>query len=88
MNYLHYDLGLLSQGDWAEVTLSAAANVRLLDPTNYAHFKAGRKHSYYGGYAKHSPVRIRIPRTGTWYLVVDLGGFAGQVKASVRAVKS
>ena len=35
MNFSYYDLGHLNRGQVVEVCLSSAANVRLLDPTNY-----------------------------------------------------
>jgi hypothetical protein len=60
-----------------------AANVRLLDSSGYSAYKAGRKHRYIGGLAKKSPVRLRIPRSGHWYLAVDLMGLAGKVQSSV-----
>lgn len=45
MNYTHYDLGQLNSGQIVEVTLSgSAANVRLMDSTNFSNFKAGRQH--------------------------------------------
>lgn len=83
MNYLHYDLNL-SSGEIVEVTLDKQANVRLLDDANFSKYKRGIQHSYYGGLAKQSPVRIAAPRAGHWHLVIDLGGYAGSVGASVR----
>ena len=85
MNFLHYDLQL-SSNQVVEVTLDKAANVRLLDETNYAKYKRGERHQYYGGYAKKSPVHLKPPRAGKWHLVIDLGGYAGTVHASVRTI--
>ena len=86
MNYLHYDLHLQS-GESVEVTLDKQANVRLLDDSNYSMYRRGEQHRYYGGLATRSPVRLTPPRAGHWHLVVDLGGYAGTVKASVRTIK-
>lgn len=83
MNYLHYQLDLKS-GDVVEVTLDKAANVRLLDPTNYSLYRRGQPHRYHGGYAKESPVLLSAPHAGSWHLVVDLGGYSGSVRASVN----
>lgn len=66
--------------------LSAAANVRLMDSTNYNNFKNGRKHRYYGGYVTRSPYRVTVPSSGHWYLTIDLGGYAGKVKHSARVL--
>lgn len=83
MNHLNneFDAGA---GDIAEVTLDRAANVLLMDPVNYDHYRRGRKYQYYGGYATRSPVRLVVPKQGRWHVVVDLGGGAGKVRASVQ----
>ena len=86
MNHLHYDLNLRA-GDIVEITLDKQANVRLLDDTNYSQYRRGAKHKYYGGLAEKSPLQIPAPHQGRWHLVVDLGGNAGTVKASVRTIK-
>ena len=62
--------------------MSAAANVRLLDSSNYSNYKNGRRHRYYGGYVKKSPYRIIVPNSGHWYITIDLGGYSGTVKHS------
>jgi hypothetical protein len=86
MNYLVYevDVGPL---DVVEVTLDKQANVRLMDASNYQSYRSGRAHRYYGGLAKTSPLRLRAPSSGHWYVAVDLGGYAGTVRASVRVIK-
>ena len=86
MNYLHYDFHLQS-GDAVEVTLDRQANVRLLDDVNYSRYQRGEQHQYYGGLAAKSPVALSPPHAGHWHLVIDLGGNAGTVKASVRTIK-
>ena len=86
MNYLHYDFELQSD-DVVEVTLDKQANIRLLDDSNYSLYRDGKRHRYYGGLAKKSPVRLPTPHPGHWHLVVDLGGYAGTVRASVQMLK-
>jgi len=83
MNFLHYDLNL-APGEVVEVTLDTRANVRLLDDANFSNYKRGTHHNYYGGFAERSPVRLTAPRPGHWHLVIDLGGYAGSVRASVQ----
>jgi len=85
MNYLHYEFDL-SSGGVVEVTLDKQANVRLLDAANYARYRKGAQHRYYGGLAKESPVRISAPHAGHWHVVIDLGGYPGTVHASARVV--
>jgi len=54
-------LGYRSGGEIVEVTLSGnSANVRLMDSSNFSNYKNGRQHSYRGGLAKQSPVRLQI----------------------------
>ena len=85
MKFSYYDLKQRSGGEIVEVTLSGnAANVFLVDSSNFQAYKSGRRFKYYGGQAKRSPVRLSIPRSGRWYLVIDLGGYAGNVKHSVK----
>ena len=86
MNFLHYEL-YLNANDVVEVALDKQANVRLLDNSNYSQYSTGRRHSYYGGLAKKSTAHISAPRAGHWHLVIDLGGYAGTVSASVRTIK-
>jgi len=83
MDYLHqeFDAG---PNDVIEVTLDHAANVLLLDSTNFANYQNGRRYRYIGGYVRTSPYRITPPREDHWHLVVDLGGYAGSVRASAR----
>lgn len=85
MNYLHYDLHL-TQDEIVEITLDKQANVRLLDGSNYSAYKRGERHRYYGGLAKTSPYRLKPPHSGHWHLVIDLGGYSGTVRASVRTL--
>jgi hypothetical protein len=88
MEYLHKELDL-AQGDLVEVTLSGnAANVQLLDPPNYQAYRDKRQYRYYGGYFTSSPVRLDAPYPGHWHLIIDLGGNAGSVRASVRVLSS
>jgi Domain of unknown function (DUF1883) len=87
MNYLHYELDLRA-GEVVEVTLDKQANVRLLDEPNFSTYKRGGRHTYHGGLARQSPVRLAPPNPGRWHLVVDLGGYAGTVRASVRTLRN
>ena len=85
VKYAHYDLGRQPAGRIVEVSLSGnAANVRLLDSSNFNAFRQGRQHHYHGGHATRSPVRLQVPRDGHWFILVDLGGLPGRVNSSVR----
>ena len=82
MEYLHREFDL-SAGDVVEVNLAGnAANVVLLDESNFHNYRQGHSYNFHGGYARTSPFRIPAPSPGHWHLVVDLGGQAGRVQAS------
>lgn len=83
MNFLHseFDAG---PEDLIEVTLDGQANVILLDNLNFEKYKKGESYRYHGGLAKVSPVRLVPPHRGHWNVVVDLGGYAGTVRAGVK----
>lgn len=84
MNYLYKDLGTLHGGEIVEVRLNGQANVKLMTSSNYSAYKNGGKHTYYGGLATKTPVRLPVPNSGHWYVTVDLGGHAGKVSASIN----
>lgn len=87
MNFLHTDLGNLRGGEIVEITLQGnSANVRLLDSSNFSSYRAGRRHTFIGGHAKRSPVRLRVPRSGHWHVAIDMGGYSGNVRAGVRVL--
>jgi hypothetical protein len=86
MNFLHYEVNL-SRGDAVRVTLTGnAANVLLLDDSNYNSYQSGMQYRYYGGYYTRSPVIVRPPSPGHWHVVVNLGGNVGSVNAVVQVV--
>ena len=87
MNFTKYDFGHLNRGDVVEVILQgSAANVRLMDSSNFSNYRSGRQHRYTGGLAKQSPVRLIVPNSGHWYLTVDIQGLRGTVRSSARVI--
>ncbi len=85
MQFVHHDLGQRDSGDIVEITLQGnAANVRLMDSSNFQSYRNGRQYRCYGGLAKQSPVRLQIPNSGHWHVAVDLQGMRGNVKSSAR----
>jgi len=86
MKFLHYEVSA-QQGDIIHVTLRGTeANVRVMDDINFHAFQSGRQHRYAGGHFKSSPVNIPAPSSGKLNVVVDLGGYAGRLEASVRVI--
>ncbi|MBM9514870.1 DUF1883 domain-containing protein [Desulfogranum marinum] len=88
MKFTQYNLGYCKGGEIIEVTLKgSAANVRLMDSSNFNNFKSGRQHRYAGGLIKRSPYRVQVPRAGNWYITVDMAGLKGTVRSSIRQVQ-
>jgi len=57
-----------------------------MDSSNFQSFRSNRRHNYYGGHATRSPVRLSVPRSGHWYVVINLGGYAGTVRSAVQVL--
>ena len=87
MNFTHYNLGHLNGGDVVEVTLQgSAANVLLMDSTNFNNYRSGRQCRYQGGLANRSPVRLQVPHSGSWHVAVDMRGLRGTVRSGIRVI--
>lgn len=85
MKYTVYDLGQCRRGERIQVSLQGnSANVRLMDSSNYSSYRSGRRHRYYGGLVKRSPIVLTVPSSGHWYITIDLAGLAGSVRSSIR----
>ena len=87
MNFTHYDLGHVAGGSVVEISLQgSAANIRLMDNSNFSGYRNGRQHRYFGGLAKRSPVRLQVPHSGRWHVAVDMQGLRGNVRTGVRVI--
>ncbi len=67
--FFQYHWNRLEKGSTVVVTLSTAANVRLMDSTNFSAYKNGRNHRYSGGSGHKDSVPDR--RAPHWQLVLD-----------------
>lgn len=85
MNFLKYEFDT-EPGELIQVTLNIPANVRLLDWSNFQKYENGQYHTYHGGHASASPVRLRPPHAGHWYVVIDLGGYPGRLRALAEKI--
>ncbi len=86
MDYQHYDLSVVEKGKIVEVELGYAANVRIMDDSNYRSYRNRKNHRFIGGFVKQSPFRVSIPHYAHWHVVIDLGGSTGTVKSAVRVL--
>lgn len=81
------DLGSLRRGRVVEFHLGgSAANVWLMDSSTYSRYKRGQQVRAQGGHATRSPVRMQTDRSGHWYAVADLGGYAGRLALEARVL--
>lgn len=87
MQYNYTDLGPQRRGAVVRVDVTGnAANVRLLDWSNYRAFQADQRHRFVGGHYKQSPIHLQVPHDDHWYLVIDYGGYAGRGTARVQVM--
>lgn len=87
MEFTKYDFGQLEKGRVVEITLQgSAANVQLMDSSNFNNYKNVRQYHYVGGLAKQSPIRLATTHSGHWYLAIDMRGLVGSVKSSARVL--
>ena len=87
MDFTHYDLGNLEKGRIVEINLQGnAANVQLLDSSNFSSYKAGRQYRYIGGLAKQSPIRLQTSHSSHWHVAIDMRGMRGSVRTSVNVL--
>lgn len=87
--FTHYRLGHMRGGGIVEITLhGSAANVRLMNSSNFQSYRNGRNHRYHGGLVERSPVRLQVPSAGEWHVTVDLRGLRGTVRSSIRILPS
>ena len=82
--FTHYDLKELRTGAIIEVSLNAVNNVRLMTSGNYQRFTEMLDFKYLGGVAKKSPVRVSIPETSHWHLIVDCEGHHTLAESAVK----
>lgn len=57
-----------------EVQLRYAADVFLVDSSNFRRYKSGQNFKYFGGHYTKTPVHISVEGVGRWYLIVRGGG--------------
>jgi hypothetical protein len=87
--YVKHDLGNRSAGAVVEVTPAHAANVYLLDERNFSLYRRGRRYRGVGGsFGAGVSVHLTVESDGHWFVVVDLAGKQGTIRASVRMVET
>ena len=88
MKYWFHDIGNVEQGKILEIALDRTANVRIMDELNYENFKNRQSYSAIIYYVTSPQLRVKLPRTAHWYVVIDLEGQSGSVASTVKLFKS
>jgi hypothetical protein len=78
----------LHEGDLVIVNCDHQCNVRVMDDSNFASYRSGGRHQYYGGFYKMLPARIAVPNTGNWHVTLDLGGGRANIRYDISYLKS
>ena len=86
MKYTYKD-GNFRKGDILIITVDRKVNIYLLDNTNFQRYKDGNGFEYFSSSANGSPYSITVPRSGQWYIVLDLGGGTGILNYSIKVLK-
>lgn len=59
-------------GHQLSVTCSHQTNILVMDDENYALFNKNEAHDWIGGFSSIFPVRITIPASGHWNVVLSI----------------
>jgi Domain of unknown function (DUF1883) len=84
VEFLKSSLGYQRAGSIVLVKLDGtASDVFLVDDLNLRKLERGDSYTYHGGHATSSPVRLHVPSSGSWNLVVIP---AGPVRVSANVI--
>ncbi|TXE58996.1 DUF1883 domain-containing protein [Serratia nematodiphila] len=85
MSFLHKRMQL-NFGDIVEVDCSHQCNIMIMSDSNFSNYKRGSRFQYYGGHYTHLPARITVPSSGSWNVVLDIGGRAATIRHSINII--
>jgi hypothetical protein len=85
--FQQFDLGQRRRGEVIRVTLSAGANVFLVDSSNFSAFKRGANFRYHGGLLQRNPHDFVIPSNGHFYIVAHTWGLRNSARISVEPLQ-
>lgn len=86
MKFLHWKIPG-DPGDLIRVQTNSPAYVHLLDALNFEYYRRGSKYVSEGGWTDKLDVEFVLPYKGVFHVAVDLGGSAGEVKATCDVVR-
>jgi hypothetical protein len=77
----------LAKNDIVVVHCSHQCNVYLMDNANFAAYRQRGKFTFFGGFAKLFPVRMPVPSSGHWNVVIDLGGRQAEIQHTISYIR-
>jgi hypothetical protein len=63
-----------------KVHIDKPAVVKFFTPDEYAKYKKGVTHNYWGGFSENSPARFEVPRKGVYHAVIELGSMSNPIQ--------
>lgn len=82
-----YEEGNFRKDDILSIKIDRKVNIYLMDNSNFSRYKNNWNFEHYGGAANTSPYNIKVPRTGHWYIIIDLGGGTGILNYSIKVFR-
>jgi hypothetical protein len=76
----------LDSNQHVRVMCDTQCNVLLMDDMNFAAYKRGAAHRYYGGFFKRFPAALVPPHAGPWNVTLDLAGGSANIRYSITVV--
>ncbi len=87
MNFLHQK-GYYSAGDIIVLQCNTQCNFMIMSDSNFSSYRERRDFNHYGGHFKSFPAKIKVPSSGSWNVVIDLGGGAANIRYGLSVIKA
>jgi len=83
--YLHYQCKVTPE-HFIRVSLSAKANVMLLDTLNFYRYQGGKPYAATSTYTDVSEIEIRVPFKSTWHVIIEQMLYPEVIRATVKVI--
>ncbi len=87
MQFLH-QREYLNEGDVVVVDCSHRCNIRLMSDSDFASYRRGGSHRYYGGHYERLPARIVVPSRRLLEHHAGSGGGSASIRHSIMILKA
>jgi len=76
----------LAAGAAVRVDCDYQCNVLVMDDRNYAQYRRGSSFRHHGGFFRKLPAIVRVPGSGYWNTVIDLGGGNARINYNISYI--